>query len=391
MLAKKIQHLAQQQAPKFIEWRRHLHQHPEPSFEEYQTASFVEQQLKGMGIPTQRMASTGVIGILEGKEPHNRVLALRADMDALPILEANEVPYKSKREGWMHACGHDVHTTCLLGAAQLLQQTNDQWRGTIKLIFQPGEEKLPGGASLLIEEGVLEQPAPQYILGQHVEPPLEVGKVGIKSGLFMASADEIYLTIKGKGGHGARPHQCVDTILMASQVIVQLQQLVSRRADPLMPTVLTFGKIYSEGGATNIIPNEVQIYGTFRTFDEAWRSQAHDLLTQMTHGICQSMGGTCVVDIVKGSPFLNNDPDLTQQVRQQMETYLGAENVVELPARMGGEDFALYTQHLPACFYRLGVQNPNGTGLHTPTFDVDERCLSVGVGLMAWLATQELA
>jgi amidohydrolase len=388
MLQKKVQQLAKKNSDQLISFRRHLHQHPELSFKEYKTSQFVKEKLESWGIETKIMATTGVIGLIKGKNPAARTLALRADMDALPIQETNTVDYKSQNDGVMHACGHDVHTTCLLGAAQILQELREEWEGTIKLIFQPGEEQLPGGASILIQEGVLKNPNPSIILGQHVEPLLEVGKVGIKSGLFMASCDEIYVTVKGKGGHGARPHKCVDTILMAAQLIVQLQQLVSRNADPLMPTVLTFGKIYSEGGATNIIPDEVKILGTLRTFDEAWRAEAHERLVHSAGLICESMGGTCDFNIIKGYPFLENNELLTQGTRQQMETYLGAENVVDLPARMGGEDFAFYSQQIPACFYRLGVQNPNGTGLHTSNFDVDERSLEVGAGLMAWLAMQ---
>lgn len=388
MLQKKVQEFAKKNLEQLISYRRQLHQYPELSFQEYQTCQFVKAKLDSWGIETQIMSQTGVIGLIKGKDPNSRVLALRADMDALPIQETNDVPYKSQHDGIMHACGHDVHTTCLLGAAQILQALKSEFKGTIKLIFQPGEEKLPGGASLLIKEGVLEQPQVGAILGQHVEPFLEVGKVGFKSGLFMASADEIHVRVRGKGGHGARPHHCVDSILMASQLIVQMQQLVSRKADPLMPTVLTFGKIYSEGGATNIIPDEVKILGTLRTFDETWRAQAHEELKNMAHFICKSMGGTCDFDILKGYPYLKNDVALSQKTRLHMESYLGAEQVVDLPARMGGEDFAFYSQQVPACFYRLGVQNPNGTGLHTPTFDVDEQSLEVGAGLMAWLAMQ---
>lgn len=388
MLKKKVQELAKKNSNQLISFRRHLHQHPELSFKEYKTCQFVKEKLESWGIETQIMASTGVIGLIKGKNPTARTLALRADLDALPIQEINEVAYKSQNDGIMHACGHDVHTTCLLGAAQILQELKEEWEGTIKLIFQPGEEQLPGGASILIKEGVLHNPSPSTILGQHVEPLLEVGKVGVKSGLFMASSDEIHVTVKGKGGHGARPHLCVDPILMASHLIVQLQQLVSRNANPMMPTVLTFGKIYSEGGATNVIPNEVKILGTFRTFEEGWRMKAHQQLVESAELICKSMGGSCDFKVIKGYPFLENHAGLTQLTRQQMEAYLGAENVVDLPARMGGEDFAFYSQQIPACFYRLGVQNPNGSGLHTPNFDVDERSLEVGAGLMAWLAMQ---
>lgn len=391
MLEKKIKALAKKNKSTVIGFRRHLHQYPELSFQEYKTCQFVKTQLEAWGIETQIVGTTGVVGLIKGKNPNSRVIALRGDMDALPIQEENEVVYKSKHAGVMHACGHDVHTASLLGAAQILQALRTEWEGTIKLIFQPGEEQLPGGASILIKEGVLEAPKPQQILGQHIEPLLEVGKVGYKPGLFMASADELHITVHGKGGHGARPHQCVDTTLMASSMIVQLQQIVSRNADPLMPSVLTFGKIQSEGGATNIIPSKINILGTFRTFDEEWRAKAHEKMKQMAEMICESMGGSCDFNILKGYPFLKNDEALTAKVKNNMESYLGAENVVELPARMGGEDFAFYSQQMPACFYRLGVQNPNGTGLHTSRLDVNEDCLEVGSGLMAWLAMHDYA
>lgn len=386
MLEKKVQELAKKNSASTILLRKHLHQYPELSFEEYKTCQFVKNTLEGWGIKTKIIGKTGLVALIKGKNPESRILALRADMDALPIQETNEVAYKSQHAGIMHACGHDVHTASLLGAAQILQTLKEEWQGTVKLIFQPGEEKLPGGASVLIKEGVLENPKPSSILGQHVEPLMEVGKVGIKSGIFMASADEIYVTVRGKGGHAAFPHLSIDTILMASQLIVQLQQLVSRHANPLMPTVLSFGKIYSEGGATNIIPNEVKIEGTLRTFDEEWRNKAHEKLTEMADYLCKSMGGTCDFDIQKGYPFLKNDEQVTATVRKNMEVYLGKENVVELPARMGAEDFSFYSQQIPACFYRLGVQNPNGTGLHTSSFDINEGALEIGAGLMAWLA-----
>ena len=389
MLAKKVQALAKKYQKDTISFRRHIHQYPELSFQEYKTCQYIQQQLQVFEIEHEVMATTGVVGIIKGKNPNKRVLALRADIDALPIQEINTVEYKSTNEGIMHACGHDAHTASLLGAARILQELKEEWEGTIKLIFQPGEEKLPGGAAILIKEGVLQNPAPDAILGQHVEPLLEVGKVGIKPGLFMASADEIYVTVRGKGGHGAKPHLCVDTILMASHLIVQLQQLVSRNADPLMPTVLTFGKIFSEGGATNIIPNEVEIYGTLRTFDEEWRKIAHQKLKKSAQLICESMGGSCDFDIKIGYPFVHNDEALTAKTKTNMIQYLGEENVVDLPARMGGEDFAFYSQQIPACFYRLGVQNPNGTGLHTPNFNIDEHSLEIGSGLMAWLAMQD--
>jgi amidohydrolase len=387
-LLQKVQSLAHQHHSEVVAIRRKLHQNPELSFQEYQTAKFVRQQLSSWGIDSDYIAQTGVVAVLEGRNPNSKTIALRADLDALPIQEANNVPYCSQNKGIMHACGHDVHTASLLGAAQILHQLKEYWQGRIKLIFQPGEEKLPGGASILIKEGILQNPKPSRILGQHVEPLLDVGKVGIKPGLFMASADEIYITVKGKGGHAAKPHQCIDTVLMTAQLIVQLQQVVSRQADPLMPTVLSFGKIDTDGGATNIIPDRIHLQGTLRTFDEQWRQKAQQIIQDQAQLICRSMGGSCAVDIRIGYPFLHNDEVFTARTKTQMIQYLGADNVVDLPARMGGEDFAFYSQQMPACFYRLGVQNPNGTGLHTPTFDINEDALETGTGLMAWLATQ---
>lgn len=388
----KIQELAKKIAPRLIEIRRHLHQYPELSFQEIETGQYIAAVLENWGIEHQKgMAGTGVCAWIQGQAPETSKITLRADIDALPIKEANDVPYKSKNEGIMHACGHDVHTTSLLGTAFILQQLRNDWTGTVQLIFQPGEEQLPGGATQVIAEGWLERPFPSAaILGQHVEPDMEVGKIGLCSGLFMASADEIYVTVTGKGGHGARPQHCIDTILLASQLIVAMQQIVSRRADPIMPSVLTFGKIFSEGGATNIIPNQVIIHGTFRTFDEQWRMEAHQLMKAMAEQLCASMGGSCVFDIVVGYPHLHNDPTLTEALKKHAGMFLGTENVVELPPRMGGEDFAFYSQKMPASFYRLGTKNPNGTGLHSNTFDIDEAALEVGAGLMAWLAVCRL-
>lgn len=389
MLKEKIRALSTQYHAETISDRRHIHQHPELSFQEFETCRYLKQRLHQMGIEAKVIGNTGLVATLQGKEPNSRIRALRADIDALPIQELNETAYRSKNDGVMHACGHDVHSSSLLGVARILQETKEEWKGSVKLIFQPGEEQLPGGASILIQENVLKNPTPLHILGQHVEPLMEVGKVGIKSGMFMASADEIRVRVKGKGGHAAKPHLCIDSVLMAAQLIVQLQQLVSRNANPLTPTVLSFGKIFSEGGATNILPDEVVIHGTLRTYDESWRKKAHQLLKENARMICRSMGGDCDFDIAVGYPFLKNDEQLTAQVKASMIEFLGPENVIELPAIMGAEDFAYYTQEIPGCFYRLGVQNPNQTGLHTPQFDIDEKALETSVGTMSWLAVQE--
>ncbi|MDZ4668324.1 MAG: M20 family metallopeptidase [bacterium] len=376
-----------------IEIRRHLHSHPELSFEEYNTVAFVKEQLLAMGITKiKSLAKTGLEVLIEGRNPQKKVVALRADMDALPIVEANDVPYKSQNIGVMHACGHDVHTTCLLGAALLLNQYKDSFEGTIKLIFQPGEEKLPGGASLMIKEGVLENPAVNAILGQHVMPLIPVGKIGFRSGLYMASTDELYVKVIGKGGHGAMPHLCIDPVAVSAQLITALQQLVSRRANPIIPSVLSFGKVIANG-ATNIIPNEVYMEGTFRTLDEAWRTQAHALLLSTAQGIADSFGAKIAFEIRKGYPFLKNDPEVTVRTKAAATAYVGAENIVDLDIWMAAEDFAYYSQVAPACFYRLGTRNEARgiiSGVHTPTFDIDEQALEIGAGLMAYLAVEEL-
>lgn len=389
-----IKHLAKSYHKEVVDIRRHLHQNPELSFKEVETGRFIAKKLTEFGIPFKHgIADNGLVGLIEGRNPDKKVLALRADMDALPIKEANEVPYKSKKEGVMHACGHDVHTASLLGSAKILNEVKNSFEGTIKLIFQPAEELLPGGASIMIKEGALENPRPLSIFGQHVHPPLEVGKVGFRGGRYMASADELYLTVTGKGGHGALPQDCVDTILVTSYIITALQQIVSRNANPSIPTVLTFGQINSTGGATNIIPDEVKLKGTFRTMDEKWRHEAHKKLRQIVEGVAASMGAKADLDILYGFPTLYNNENLTANARQYAVNYLGAENVVDLPIRLTSEDFAFYSQQMPACFYRLGTGNKAKgitSPVHTTTFDVDEACLEVSSGLMAWLALEEL-
>lgn len=391
-LKEKIKSLAQEYHQEIIDTRRHLHAHPELSFHEYETSAYVIEMLKKLNIPYQeKVADTGVVAIIEGKNP-GKTVALRADMDALPITEANDVPYKSTNPGVMHACGHDVHTSSLLGVAKILQEIKSEVTGTVKLIFQPGEEKAPGGASKMIAEGVLENPAPCSVLGQHVMPFIPVGKVGFKEGVYMASADEIYITVTGKGGHGAMPNHNIDPILIASHLIVALQQIVSRQAPPRTPTVLSFGHIIGQG-ATNVIPDQVYIEGTFRTLDEEWRFEAHERLRKIAVGLVEGMGGKVDVNIIRGYPFLYNSPELTSRTRGFAEEYLGKENVVDLETWMAAEDFSYYSQKADACFYRLGTRNEDKgiiSSVHTPTFDIDEEALKIGMGLMSWLAIQEL-
>lgn len=373
--------------------RREIHMHPELSFKEFKTAELVENYLKSIGLETQRLANTGVVALIQGKNPSARVVGLRADMDALPIVEVNDGrPYRSQNEGVMHACGHDVHTTSLLGAATILNGMRDQFEGTIKLVFQPGEEKLPGGASLMIQDGVLDNPKVDVMIGQHVMPQIDEGKTGFRPGLYMASTDELYVTVHGKGGHGAMPHFNIDPVLITAQIIVALQSIVSRSANPAVPSVLSFGKVIANG-ATNVIPPEVTLEGTFRTLDEEWRTEAHEKMVKMAKGIAESMGGSVDFRIERGYPFLKNHPELTDRCKNRAEEYLGAENVSELGIWMAAEDFAYYSQEVPSCFYRLGVRNEDRGivhSVHHPAFDADENALENGCGLFAWLALAEL-
>jgi amidohydrolase len=387
-LLEKIKALAKNYKEEFVTVRREIHANPELSYVEFETSAYIQNKLTAWGIPYKVMATTGVVGLIQGKNPDSRVVALRADIDALPITEENDVPYKSKNIGVMHACGHDVHTTCLLGVAKILNETKADWEGTVKLIFQPGEEKNPGGASLLIKEGVLENPAPQKIFALHVHNILQVGKFSFRGGMVMASTDEIYITIKGKGGHAAAPHLTADTILIASQLVVSLQQIVSRNNSPFNPTVLSITSIQG-GNTTNVIPSEVKLMGTFRAMDEEWRYKAHTLLKNQTQMLVKAMGAEAEVRIDVGYPFVKNDEALSASAKILAEEYAGAENVSETELRMGAEDFAYYSQKIPACFYRLGVGNISKgikIGVHTPTFNVDEDAIEHGIGMMAWLA-----
>ncbi|QEC40398.1 M20 metallopeptidase family protein [Pseudobacter ginsenosidimutans] len=390
-LKEKIHSLAKAFAPDFISIRHHLHAHPELSYQEFETSAFIQQKLRDFGIPFSVMAETGVVGVIEGKNPGKKVIALRADIDALPIQEENDIPYKSTRPGVMHACGHDVHTTCLLGAAKILNELKNEWEGTVKLIFQPGEERNPGGASLLIKEGVLTKaPVPQAIYGLHVHPQLAIGQLSFRGGQVMASADEIYITIKGKGGHAAAPHLTADTILIASQLIVSLQQIISRNRNPLNPSVLSICSIQG-GHTTNVIPSEVKLMGTFRALDEEWRFKAHELIRQQATGLVHAMGGEIDLHIDVGYPSVYNNEALNAVARNLAEDYVGKERVETTEVRMGAEDFGYYTQHIPGCFYRLGVMNVEKgitSGVHTPTFNIDESAIETGMGMMAWLGSQ---
>lgn len=373
--------------------RRHFHRNPELSSEEFQTAEFICGKLDENGIPYKRgVAGTGVVALIEGMSPASCCIALRADMDALPITEESGAEYKSVSPGKMHACGHDVHMACLLGTAKILNSLKDQFEGTVKLLFQPSEESYPGGAIRMIREGVLENPAPRFVIAQHVINTLEAGNVGMRAGAYMASTDEVFITVRGKGGHAATPGQVIDPVLIASHIIVALQQIVSRNAEPGIPTVVSFGRIMADG-RTNIIPDEVKMDGTVRTYDEKWRKEVHRRIEQIAVAMASGMGGTCDVKISHGYPFLYNDPQLTGKLIHLASDFLGADHVKDLEKRMTAEDFAYFAREAPSCLYRLGIANQAkgiGSNLHTSTFDVDESSLKTGMGLMAWFAVEIL-
>ncbi len=388
-----VKSLAQEYWQSCVAIRRHLHRHPELSFAEKHTADFIESELRKLPLDSlDRIDENGLLGVIHGKEKGKTIL-LRADMDALPISEENTHDFVSENPGVMHACGHDAHTAMLLTASRILCKLKEHWQGTVKVLFQPAEEKIPGGAPLMIKGGVLQNPRPASVIGQHVKPELACGKVGIRSGKFMASSDELYIRFIGRGGHAAMPERCIDPVLIAGQFLVAVQQIVSRHASPKTPSVLSFGKIIGNG-ATNVIPDVVSLEGTFRTMDETWRKQALQKIKALAVQLADSMGATCEVDIAHGYPYLLNDELLSASLKKNIEAYVSPRNVVDEELWMAAEDFAYYSHKEPSCFYLLGVGNEEKkitSGLHTPTFDIDEEALKTGAGLMAYLAMTELA
>lgn len=371
-----------------VSWREHLHSHPEISFQEVNTSLFVASTLEKMGISFQHgISGTGVVGLIKGRNPEKHCIALRADLDALPIHEENDVSYKSKNEGVMHACGHDVHTSCLLGAAYVLNQLKSDFEGTIKLIFQPGEERLPGGASMMINDGVLENPKVDKIIALHVYPSMDVGKVGFKPGLYMAACDELYLTIIGKGGHAAIPNAYNNPVMLISKLLPKLESYLESLCDLKSPYVLAFGKLEAEG-ATNVIPELAKAAGTLRTMNEQWRTIIHNKLKVFVDEFLSSNNADGQLEIKKGYPCLKNDEIVTENCIKRAKEFLGSEYVEILDARMTAEDFSFFSQKIPGCFFRLGVRNENlgiFHELHHPKFDIDKSAIKFGAGLLAYI------
>lgn len=390
-LLERIKGLSETLYPRIVEIRRHLHKYPELSYQEFETSAYLSKILEDEGIPCKTgIVETGFVSEIQGNGP-GKVIALRADMDALPILEENDVEYKSKKDGQMHACGHDVHSASLIGTALIMKKLERDFPGKVKFVFQPGEEKAPGGARLMLDEGLFGDEEPELMIAQHVYPPMYTGSIGFKEGIYMASSDEVYITVRGKGGHAAMPHQTTDSVLIASHIVVALQQIVSRQAEASTPTVLSFGRMIADG-AMNVIPSEVRIEGTFRTMNEEWRQAAHKRMATMAQSVAESMGASCEFKIVQGYPALVNDPEITRKSKAFAREYLGLESVEDIDLRMTAEDFAFFAQKYPSVLYRLGIRGRDKPlrDIHTPRFDIEEEALKTGMGTMAWIAVSHL-
>jgi amidohydrolase len=388
VLYSEIHALAEKHYEKLIAFRRHLHANPELSYQEFKTSGYIQDALANAGIDfNSKIAGTGILAEVSGSA-EGKTIALRGDMDALPIQEDNQCDYRSVNPGVMHACGHDVHSTCIYGAALIVQELRHRIKGKVQFVFQPAEEKLPGGAKLMLEAGLFAQQKPDALIALHVFPSLPAGKLGFKSGMYMASADELYFTVKGKGGHAAMPHQVKDPIVAAAHFITALQTICSRLAPPGIPTVLSIGKVIANG-ATNVIPDKVELDGTFRTMDESWREAAHNHIHTIAKNCGEMFGVAIETRIEKGYPVLVNDERVTEKARSIAEQAFGEDNVHSLEMRMTSEDFAWFAQEIPACFFRLGTAGDGGkftSGLHTSTFDIDERAIVTGTAAMAAMA-----
>jgi amidohydrolase len=376
--------------------RQELHQHPELSFQEYQTAAYIKAALDKLSIPYISVADTGVVAWITGKKSiSDDVIILRADIDALPIQELNEVSYKSNHDGVMHACGHDFHTSNLLSVATVLQELAHLFSGKILLLFQPAEERIPGGAQEVLRSGIFDEYDDRIkaVLGLHVSPQLDVGEVGICPGKFMASSDEFYVRIKGKGGHAAEPHTAIDPVYIGAQLVSSLQHIISRRANPAIPSVLTFGHFIGNG-AVNVIPDEVYMEGTFRTMDEQWRKEALEQIEYLIRELPKSFGADVELTVKNGYPFLYNNPSLSREVRTYMTEILPEENVKEVGIWMAAEDFAYYSHRFPSLFFLVGIRNMQQApqyGLHNAKFNLDEDSFRTSMQAMIHASIRLLA
>jgi hippurate hydrolase len=389
LLREQILREAENLLPEIVEIRRHVHQHPELSYAEHETAAFISSKLDVMGIEHRSgIAGTGIVGFIRGEGAgRGLTIGLRADMDALPISEAGESEYRSWNEGVMHACGHDAHIAMLLGSAGIIKNLRKEFAGTVLLVFQPGEEKAPGGARMMIETGIFRNYDPDMFIAQHVLPDLPSGTVGFHAGPYLASCDEIYITVAGKGGHAAQPSQYTDQIYIASELVIRLKDTVAEKSKGQAATILAVGKITGMG-ATNVIPEKVEIACTFRTFDERWRQEAKEIIRNTASEIAGKRGVRIDVNIVEGYPVLVNDEALTERAGELSRQLLGEERVKEVPGRMSSEDFSFFAEKYPSFLFRLGI-TPDGEKMrpaHTPFFDLDESSMATGTATMAWLA-----
>lgn len=385
-----IKELSKNNSKEIVSIFNELHEYPELSFQEYNTSTRIIYYLNKFNIPYKRIGETSVLGIIDFPQK-GKTIALRSDIDALPIEEDSKHEICSKSKGVMHACGHDFHMATLLGTAKILKTLEDKLSGRILLIFQAGEEMLPGGAKEIISSGILDEYKPEWIGAIHCDPDILVGKIGIKEGMYMASGDEVYITINGEGGHAALPHKTADTVLTAAEIIVALQQITSRYCPPQIPTVLTFGKIIGNG-AVNIIPREVIIEGTFRTMNEEWRCKAKDLIKKISSSIAENHGASCDINIISGYPFLFNDIEYTSKIKNIAHEVIGEDNVINLDIRMTTEDFAYYSQNIKSTFFRVGVgsEKDANSSLHTSKFIANKDGLFYSTTLLTYICNKFL-
>ncbi len=381
--------------PGVVADRRDLHQHPELAFQEVRTAGIVADRLRALGVEDVRtgIAQTGVTGLIRGAQGDGKTVLLRADMDALPILEENEVDYVSQNPGVMHACGHDAHTAMLLGVTRLLLDRRDDFAGTVKVLFQPAEESPPGGAKPMIEAGVLEDPPVDAVFGIHVAQEHPVGEIRLRPGPAMAAADRFTIRIRGKGGHGARPQSTIDPIVIGAHIVTALQTLVSRSVDPTEEAVVTVG-VFKAGEAFNVIPDTAELGGTVRTFTPENRDLLEERIGTLARGIAQAMGAEIDYAYTRGYPATVNDSEMTELVREEAAKVVGADHVVESPLIMGAEDFSYFLEARPGAFWFVGSKNPERGlvwGHHHPKFDLDEAAMAIGMESMASVALRYLS